>query len=221
MLYEELASGNRKSHVPFGMLSNESHKFIHSKYCPPNFVWKDPRNLTKKAIMQICDHIRTRQDKFGSMEGLRFHAYFDGDNIVQADYGINDADKRAAARLKKQQKARSAKRAAQRKGKQKATTTPSASNSQIDPALLNEEASNAHNTTPDNSGGFIGESDMQLLINNGYPSTLPANGPNDGLPQYYITSDGLSLLKRLTEDQGLEESDSLRMTTRSRVRRGN
>lgn len=223
-LCSELASGNRNSHVPFGMLCKDSQQFINSKYLPLDFVWKDPRNLTKNTILHFCDHIRTRQDELGPNEGFRFHAYFDGEDIVRADYGLREDDRRAAARTKKQQAARSDIRAGgQHKGKGRAIPVTTTSNAQIDPALLTGEDSTGvtqtvNRTTHNDSGGFIGESDMQLLINKGYPSTVPANGPNDGLPCYYVSAAGINLLKQITAD-GNPFIDTTQMTTRSQINR--
>jgi hypothetical protein len=148
--------------------------------------------------------------------------------MVQANYGVQD-DHRAAARAQKHQAAAGTQKhqaaagtqkqqAAQadkhasgpQKGKEKEIRATSISDAQIDPSLLTAEDSMAtmntvNQTTHNDSGEFIQESDMQLLMNNGYPSTLPANGPNEGLPHYYVTAAGIHLLKRL--------KDNTRMTT--------
>src|ERR1700722_7850007 len=214
------------------MLSHNSKEFIHPQYVPPKFIWKDPRNLTKDAIIHLCNHIRKRQDELGPTEGMRFRAYFDGKNMVPADYGIREDDRRAAAKAKKQQTARMEKRPSpsqngnepprrpspSQKGKE-APTRPSPSQKgvetpnrpspsqkgkeiprprplnprtpnnipntvnsqyspQIDPALIVRENSTAvidtgnQNSSPV-SGGYIDEPEMQLLIANGFLSTIP------------------------------------------------
>jgi hypothetical protein len=84
----------------------------------------------------------------------------------------------AAAGTQKQQAAQADKRASgPQKGKGKEIRATSISDAQIDPTLLTGEDSmatmnNVNQTTHNNSGEFIQESDMQLLMNNGYPSHI-------------------------------------------------
>jgi hypothetical protein len=105
-----LASGNRKNHIPFSNLISDSSAFVNDRYVPDDFVWKDPRNLTKDAILDLCNHIRKRQDDYGPEEGFRFSAYFDRKQIVPADYGTRTNEEKAANRSKKQKRARKDKR---------------------------------------------------------------------------------------------------------------
>jgi hypothetical protein len=109
----ELASGNRKRHVPFSNLVSNSTVFIEEQYVPQDFVWKDPRNLTKDAIIELCNHIRRRQDEYGPESGFRFASYFDGKNIIEADYSTRADEKMAAVRAKQQKKKRKEKRGKQ------------------------------------------------------------------------------------------------------------
>ena len=206
------------------MLCKHTKDFIQSKYFPPKFVWKDPRNLTKNDIRQLCDHIRSRQDEFGADEGLRFHAYFDGNGMVRAQYGTRDDERKAAARANKQKTNRLNKRADEQRKDE--------NNQQIDPALLTSQ-----NTTPgthiihpssiNDAGGYIGEADMQILIANGFSSMIPINGPNDGLPRYFVSAAALNKLKDLAAAQADSSSNeennsrpdaSNRVATRSQTK---
>lgn len=201
-------------------------EFIDDEYVPAAFVWKDPRNMTKDSIVELCDHIRQRQDKYGSKEAFRFKAYFDGKNMVKADYGGRADDMQAAAKSQKQQKTRKEKRNRSRKGKEKEirptalaghetaaasgitkdivpssmdTSTPQASAAaayfpQIDPTLMGDRDTSPNPEDTDITGREVDENEMQILIANGYPTSLPVNGPNDGLPRYFVPAAGIKLL---------------------------
>jgi hypothetical protein len=111
----ELASGRKKNHVLFNDLIRNQTKFTDVKYVPVDFEWKDPRNMTKEAILEICEHIRQRQETHGASEGFRFKFYVDGKAYHNAEYGARINDAAAAARSKKQQKNRKAKSIVKRK----------------------------------------------------------------------------------------------------------
>lgn len=191
-------------------------------------MWKDPRNLTKDTILELCNHIRLRQEEYGSEEGFRFHAYYDGNDMVQVDYGGKTDDERAAARAKKQQNARKEKRAQKGKGKQiphSSTSTPIGTSPmvldhQIDPALLVGNISSTITSIVDTNchhdiGVFIGEDEMQLLISNGFPSTIPINGPGDGLPRYYVPATAVDKLKRIVAASKAQTASTVDMQTNS------
>lgn len=137
--------------------------------------------------------------------------------MVQVEYGRKTDDEWAAARAKKQQNTRKEKRATQaKKGKGKqishsSSLTPIGTSTavfdpQIDPALLVGNGLSTITSIVDTDhhqdiGTFIGENEMQLLISNGYPSTIPINGPGDGLPRYYVPTAAVDELKRIIASQ--------------------
>ena len=244
----ELASGNKKKHVPFAYLISQSDALIDNVYAPSGFVWKDPRNLTKESIQELLNHIRCRQEKYGPHEGFRFHSYVKAKEIVKAQYGINVNTQRAAERNKKQQSCRKKKKDEGTKSKKNGKKTvalpegsldPAADPSvtavhrnvtaaqgnataahgnatavctvdqqltQIDPALLGEDelTTLVQNTAtdgirhPQDSGGYVDDIGMQLLIANGFPNTIPVNGPQDGPPKYFVSAAAIQFLSNQT-----------------------
>jgi hypothetical protein len=115
----ELASGNKKKHVPFSYLISRSEALIDKDYFPSGFIWKDPWNLSKEAIQDLLNHIRSRQEQYGPDEGFKFHSYLNGKDVVEAQYGRNGNTEKAAARNKKQQMTQKKKREDVAKGKKK------------------------------------------------------------------------------------------------------
>ena len=72
---------------------------------------------------------------------------------------------------------------------------------QIDPALLeNNDTTIAQNPVtndgqqPQDSGGYIDDTEMQVLIANGFPNAIPVNGPQDGPPRYLVTAAAIQFL---------------------------
>jgi hypothetical protein len=185
--------------------------------------------MTKDSILELCDHIRQRQDEYGSKEAFRFKAYFDGKNMVKAEYGGRADDMQAAAKAQNQRKTRKEKQLegvqnANRKGKGKesrpaashrnAASTPQASTSaahvpQIDPALLGDSDTTPNPEDTDDAGRQVEENEMQILIANGYPTLLPINGPNDGLPRYYVPAAGIKLLTMIIAKRSEHETNSV------------
>lgn len=218
--------------------------------------------MTKDAIVDLCNHIRRRQVEYGPEEGFRFHSYFDGKNIVMADYGAQTEHKKAAARSEKQKKSRKRKEKGKdtnpriEKGKGKGTgkiantkpprkdantvmdspsttgetdprpaigidisspygpsrnsATSSTFTPQIDPSLM-EDQSTMHRegidtqlTPATNSGALIDDSDMQILLQNGYSIQLPVNGPLEGPPQYYVEAAALALISHVKASRNKE-----------------
>lgn len=102
----ELASGNDKLHVPFGALSAHPRTFVDAKYCPRNFSFKDPRNMTKGSIVELCNHIRGRQEENGVRDAFRFRKYYNGKEVITTAYGIDKGQETAAARAMKQKHTR-------------------------------------------------------------------------------------------------------------------
>ncbi|KAF8816598.1 hypothetical protein BYT27DRAFT_7248035 [Phlegmacium glaucopus] len=236
-----LASGNRKSHVPFGNLCNDASHFVHHKYVPGGFMWKDPRNMTKAVAVDLCNHIRKRQSEYGPEEGFRFQGYFDGKDMVKAEYGRRVNEEQAAARAKKRQATRKEKGAGEHRVKKGRKTkpkegalvrniqdTPNTVNDiaaasapeqrsavsehdgseltldeamayvpVIDPSLLASGESTGGTAVPqhqDATGRIINDIEMQILNNNGYPASIPINGPSEGPPRYYVPAAALNLL---------------------------
>lgn len=76
---------------------------------------------------------------------------------------------------------------------------------QIDPALLSEVlATQVQNIAtdriqhPQDSGGYVDDIGMQLLIANGFQNTIPVNGPQDGPPKYFVSAAAIDFLSNLT-----------------------
>src|SRR5271168_2451793 len=95
----ELASGFRKNHVPFGQLIGHTSPFVNPKYLPQTIAFKDPHNMTKEAIVELCTHIRERQE---THDTFVFRQYADKAKMIPAEYGIRADEVRAAARAAKQ-----------------------------------------------------------------------------------------------------------------------
>jgi hypothetical protein len=192
--------------------------------------------MSKEMILELCNHIRQRQDQYGAEDAFRFLSYFNGKEMVEAEYGRNAEDERAAAKSKKQRKSRKESEKIQKsKTKRKGTkpiheprpNTPSSTpfQGQIDPSLLSLPTPR---TIPEvlldnNVGGYVDDIAMQKLIAQGYSNTIPVNGPNDGPPRYYVTAAALKLLSHVSDgeshsnpkgtprhDQNISEDDSVR-----------
>lgn len=189
--------------------------------------------MTKDNIVELCNHIHKRQNDYGADEVFRFHAYFNGKQMVEAEYDRQVDDERAKLRASKQKAARKDKGKAQqqtpinetihdprppftvpRTGNITPLTVPrngnitnlpqtTIPNNQIDPALLGEGESTYISGpgmvgSSNNRGQIIEENEMQMLIANGYPNTIPINGPNDGPPRYYVPVAALDQIKKIT-----------------------
>jgi len=169
-------------HVPFTRLASRSTDYIEDRYVPYEFVWKDPRNMSKETILELCNHIRQRQDQYGAEEGFRFLSYYNGKEIVEAEYGRNAEEERAAAKSTKQKKKRK-----ESERNQKSKTIRKA-NKRLPQSTLPGEVSD------NDVGGYVDDIAMQKLIAQGYSNTIPVNGPDDGPPRYYVPAAALKLL---------------------------
>lgn len=111
LIASEFASRNRRSHVPFAMLCNWSEEFLDLKYVSADIIWKDPLNMTKSTILDICNHIQGHQDTYDAEEGFKFHSYFDGKNMIKAEYGrrIDDEESKAKMLSKEKEKRKNSK----------------------------------------------------------------------------------------------------------------
>src|SRR5271154_5141376 len=78
----ELASGFRKNHVPFGQLIGHMSQFVDPKYLPQTIAFKDPHNMTKEAIVELCTHIRERQETHGVHDASVFRQYADKGKMI-------------------------------------------------------------------------------------------------------------------------------------------
>ena len=63
--HTELASGHKKSHVPYQHLIEHLTSYLQQKYYPTNFQFKDPQNMTKSDIIQFCRHVYNCQEMDG------------------------------------------------------------------------------------------------------------------------------------------------------------
>src|SRR5271168_1671546 len=99
----ELASGFRKNHVPFGQLIGHTSRFVDPKYLPQTIAFKDPHNMTKEAIVELCTHIRERQETHGVHDAFVFRQYADKGKMIPAEYRIRADQVRAAGQAAKQQ----------------------------------------------------------------------------------------------------------------------
>ena len=84
--------------------------FIESKYFPDSveFELKDPHNMSKDNIISLCNHIRHRQNEHVADDIFRFHAYYNGKEMVAAEYGREVNVEIAADRARKQKASRKA-----------------------------------------------------------------------------------------------------------------
>src|SRR5277367_648155 len=105
----ELASGFRKNHVPFGQLIGHTSQFVNPKYLPQTIAFKDPHNMTKEAIVELCTHIWERQQTHGVHDAFVFRQYADKGKMIPAEYGSRADQVRAAARAAKQKASRKTK----------------------------------------------------------------------------------------------------------------
>ena len=148
--------------------------------------------MTKAAVLDLCNHIRERQEELGAEEGFRFRAYFDGDSMVPSIYGHRTEDNKAAERAAKQKATRRAMKASENRIETTKVNmaTPLGYTPVIDPALLGPgEDSTSDAATPiPHAGRVINNREMQVLTEKGYPALIPINGPNDGPPMYFYPS---------------------------------
>lgn len=196
------------------MLEADTHAFIAAEYLPPRMTIKDPRNMTKGQILNFLANVDEREKRYGIQDGFRFHSYYNGTEMVPAEYPIEVGEPAQQAAGIRPKKARAAKKS--RKGKEKELLPPSdsardsrgpnaarlntrqpnaagpASDSNIDPSLLAPGTvppqSSDDDNAPEPTIRRIGETEMTVLVNLGHPPVLPINGPNDGLPQYEVAS---------------------------------
>jgi hypothetical protein len=75
--------------------------------------------MNKAAIVEICEHIRKRQKRYGAEDAFRFHKFHNGKELARAIYGRNKEDEVAADRANKQKDARKKSSKQQRSQKQK------------------------------------------------------------------------------------------------------
>jgi hypothetical protein len=106
----ELASGKRFKSIPVKKFLENVEDFIESKYYPDSveFEWKDAQNMSKDQIISLCNHIRHRQNKYVTDDIFRFHAFYNGKEMVAAEYGREVDVEIAADRAKKQKASRKA-----------------------------------------------------------------------------------------------------------------
>jgi len=219
----ELASGGRKRHVPFSMLEADTHTFVAAKYLPARMTLKDPRNMTKGQILTFLAHVDEREKRYGLQDGFRFHCYYNGTDMVPAEYPINvdEAAEHAAGVKAKKARASKKSRKGKEKGKEKEVAPPNQSDTQsrqtyagghnthqpdaagiisdsnIDPSLLAAgpvpPQSSDDEDALQSSTRRIGDAEMAVLVKLGHPPVVPINGPQDGLPQYEVTSTAYQL----------------------------
>ena len=84
--------------------------FIESKYFPDSveFDLKDPHNMSKDNIISLCNHIRHCQNEHVADDIFRFHAYYNGKEMVATEYGREVNIEIAADRVRKQKASRKA-----------------------------------------------------------------------------------------------------------------
>lgn len=183
--------------------------------------------MTKDNILALCNHIRQRQNDFGSAEGFRFKSYFHEKRMVDAEYGRQADEEVAAARAKKQRESRKQKNKERQMNKvlnekeaetrtqsgptenltlTESRTSPAAFDPQIDPSLQQMSRHVEHmpdqEELPDpQGGGHIDFNSMRLLIGSEYENTIPVNGPNDGPPSYFVSAAALQFLSQLNATQ--------------------
>jgi hypothetical protein len=156
--------------------------------------------MKKDAIQSFFTHIKKQQDEQGAENAFRFkRALGKHHEIVEAHYPTTERDQIQASPRK-------------RKGKEKATApntpapnTPAPNTPASNTPAPNTPASNnpAPNTPapPQTSAPdgmmIINQALMAQLLDQGYPSISPFNGPNDGDPQYAVPVADLGRLNLL------------------------
>jgi hypothetical protein len=103
-----VASGFTRKHVPFALLNRQQNQFIDPKYHPRRMQFKDPQNMTKDDLVALCKHICKRQEEHGVAAAFRFIGYYNGTEMVGAEYGTRADDDRAAIRARTEKEARAA-----------------------------------------------------------------------------------------------------------------
>ena len=223
-LYQGLASGQKKKHVPFSILMDNTNEFIEAKYLPRSMTLRDPHNMTKAQLLDLMAHVQDREDKHGVNEAFRFRRYHNGMEMAPAEYGRHADEERAAVRSEKARAAHG-KRSKSIKGKEKMTQWPdraaviernaaAANNltSHIDPLLQSGVPalpnSPSEEFPPEPSIRRITTVEMEVLMSLGHPPVAPINGPNDGLPEYEVPVTAFRLLqgRQTTHDQPQEDA---------------
>lgn len=88
-------------------------QFIEAKYLPDGMALKDPRNMTKQQLLDFAAHVQGRQLAWGVKQAFRFNQYYNGTEIVKAEY--NDQQESAAVESLRAPTAREKSKSRQRK----------------------------------------------------------------------------------------------------------
>ena len=106
----ELASGKRFTSILVKKFLENIDGFIESKYFPDSveFKSKDPHNMSKDNIISLCNHICHHQSEHVADDIIRFHAYYNGKEMVATEYGREVNVEIAADRVRKQKASRKA-----------------------------------------------------------------------------------------------------------------
>lgn len=219
--FSELVSGSNKTRVPYTDLAERTSLLVDPKYLPSgfDFKFKDPRNMTKDAIVLFFSHAFGRQQMFGPTDAFRFKGYIDREGkVVEALYPATDAEPNGEPAVRSSNKG-SKKKETKGKAKAKAKNIqPNEENSSTNPQSgvpwnslyrirqVSEEAVLPNGDTVDSGPSVespmqdfvsISHHDMTLLIAQGYPPHAPINGPNEGMPEYVVPRSELSKLSRV------------------------
>lgn len=190
---QELASGHRKSRVPFTGVTTNPLEFIEEKYIPAGVVLKDPRNMTKAHIADFCDHIRERQDVYGMKQAFMFRQYDDGQGMRNAEYGRRADQEKAAERAAKQRERRAAQTKQKQNQKGKGRAIPAAVAGIMLLSSQTQGQAQAETSSLANIDPSLrpSRSDRLIVPSHGLPSprSTPAEGEPDlvvGFPEMQI-----------------------------------
>ena len=156
--------------------------------------------MTKSSIISLLQHVYDRQTSVGAVDSFRFINYYNGIQMVRAEYEDAAEDTRSTVNAVKQRQRR--RKATRKMGLSAAalptphvahSTPPPIDESNIDPSLR----SSSHQNTGDNTENdiMVDGLQMQQLISQGYPTVQPFNGPNDGPPMYRVPKSAETLLR--------------------------
>jgi hypothetical protein len=198
----ELACGYQ--HVPFKAVAIDTTKFVSPEYLPEGFTMCDPRNMKKDAIRSFFTHIKERQDKQGAENSFRFKkALGKHHETVETHYPTGQWDQMQVSPRKQKEKEKTTTMVTESAQHRPARHTlaphnpaPHASaphnpapqaSAPLDPAphTLAPHNPAPHASAPDGMA-IINQAMMAQLLDRGYPSMAPVNGPHDGDPQYAV-----------------------------------
>ena len=177
--WQELASGGRTKHVPFGALKNDARPMIAIKYLLRRDVFQDPRNMQKEDIIAQLDHIYARQQQFGPEDAFKFSHYLDKDSKLQVAYPDRKHSKKHTRTPKKTPKPKQ-----KGKGKQKRNTSDVPAGNQFEGLLSWDADAEEPATMPEDQPEPVGPQQVidPALVNLRHDGTVRQPGELENIP---------------------------------------